>query len=117
MANILATQYNSVFSRPRTKLPSADDLFNTNNDRPSIFNIDFSEKDIEEAKDGIKTTASAGPDGFPAMLLKQCKKELSKPLYMIWRSSLDSGKVSLLLKRANIIPIHKGIVWISCFFS
>ena len=56
----------------------------------------------------ISTSASAGPDRFPAILLKNCQKILSRPLYKIWCKSLDSGEIPLLMKKANIIPVHKG---------
>ena len=37
-----------------------------------------------------------------------CKHSLAKPLYLIWRRSLDTGEIPSVLKRANIVPIHKG---------
>ena len=40
--------------------------------------------------------------------MKNCRKILSRPLYKIWRKSLDSGEIPPLMKRANIIPVHKG---------
>ena len=32
----------------------------------------------------------------------------SKPLYVLWRKSLDMGITPVDLKHSNIIPIHKG---------
>ena len=59
-----------------------------------ISDIEFSVKDIEEAISDISTTAAAGPDRFPAILLKQCKSQLAKPLFIIWRTSdLPSLKI------------------------
>ena len=63
---------------------------------------------ILDAIDEIPTTAAAGQDRFPALLLKNCKYSLSKPLFFIRRWSLDTGIIPQLLKTANIIPIHKG---------
>ena len=65
-------------------------------------------KDIEEAISEISATATAGPDRFPAILLKQCKSQLAKPLFIIWRTSMDSGVIPNIMKAANIIPVHKG---------
>merc|ERR1712030_58428 len=39
---------------------------------------------------------------------KQCKRELSRPLYLIWKKSLSTGEIPNILKTANIVPIHKG---------
>ena len=73
-----------------------------------ISDIKFSVKDIEEAISDISTTAAAGPDSFPAILLKQCKSQLVKPLFIIWRTSMDSGVIPDIMKTSNIIPVHKG---------
>ena len=37
-----------------------------------------------------------------------CKSELSSPLYVIWRESLNTGKIPATCKSANIVPIYKG---------
>ena len=68
----------------------------------------FSQEDIEKACAELKGTAAPGPDGVPAILLKNCRKELSKPLYILWRSSLDSGNIPAELLLVLISPIHKG---------
>ena len=53
-----------------------------------LADISFSEEDIEAACSELKASSAAGADGIPACLLKTCKKELSKPLHILWRSSL-----------------------------
>ena len=109
MADMLSTQYNSVYSIPKEPLPKAEELFTNNHvNNHWLHNINFDEEDIVEAIDQISPSAAAGPDGFPAMLLKTCKYSISKPLYLIWRRSLDSGLIPRSMKTANIIPIHKG---------
>ena len=65
-------------------------------------------KEIEESIDEIASTAAAGPDRFPAILLKTCKKILSKSLLILWRNCFDLGVTPKLLKRSHIVPIHKG---------
>ena len=87
MANILSTQYNSVFSQPRGPLMEPRAIFSSTDDGPSIMDIQFTEGDIEEAINELKNNAAAGPDGYPAVFLKECKAEVLKPLYLIWRSS------------------------------
>ncbi|CAL4131540.1 unnamed protein product, partial [Meganyctiphanes norvegica] len=39
--------------------------------------------------------------------MKACAEELSTPLYILWRHSLDSGDIASLLKSAVICPILK----------
>ena len=44
----------------------------------------------------IKNDSAPGPDHFPVTLLKQCAEELSEPLYILWRYSLDTGDIASL---------------------
>ena len=109
MAKMLSEQYNSVFSTPKEPMPEVKEIFpDTHSRHQGLCNITFDEEDIIEAIDQISLTAAAGPDRFPAILLKTCKRPLAKPLYLIWRRSLDTGEIPLILKTANIIPIYKG---------
>ena len=91
-------------------LMASNDLFEQtgNAEGPVLTDISFKPLDIIEAIDELSSNSAAGPDQFPAILLKQCRKSLSKPLYMIWKKSLSTGEIPNSLKTANIVPIHKG---------
>ena len=109
MAKMLAEQYSRAYSTPKEPLPKAKEIFSDICSRnQGLQNIAFDEEDIEEAIDQISPTAAAGPDRFPALLLKMCKRSLAKPLFLIWRRSLDTGEIPFVLKTANVVPIHKG---------
>ena len=108
MADLLASQYNSVFSDQRYETNNPEDIFKENDRRRCIRDINFSEADFIEAINELASNSSSGPDEFPAMLLKKCSESLATPLFKIWRSSLDSGTVPDVCKFAHIIPIHKG---------
>ena len=109
-AEALKYQYDSVFSAPRPAWSVSDPKahFAVQDDQDSLNDFKFNPEDIERACSELKGTAAAGPDGVPAILLKTCKKELSKPLYIMWRASLDSGKIPPELLLVLITPIHKG---------
>jgi hypothetical protein len=106
----LKRQYASVFSAPRPAWSVTDpkEQFKFEEDDGSLTDFKFSPEDNEKAYSELKGTAAAGPDGVPAILLKTCRKELSKPLYILWRSSLDSGNIPSELLLVMISPIHKG---------
>ena len=109
MAEMLKEQYSKVFSTPKEPLQQPQQIFTDQNwNEPELSDFDFSVDDLIEAISEISPTAAAGPDRFPAVLLKKCKEELAKPLYIIWRQSLDTGQVPQILKTAHIIPIYKG---------
>ena len=111
MAEMLSEQYRSVFSVPKEKLKLPEEIFTDREnptDRTTLLDVQFDEEDIAKAIGEVSPTAAAGPDRFPAILLKQCRTVLSRPLFIIWRKSLDTGQIPRFLKTAHIIPIHKG---------
>ena len=74
----------------------------------TLTDIEFTLADIQQACAQLKGTAAPGPDGVPAIMLKTCRKELAKPLHILWRSSLDTGVIPTDLLLVLICPIHKG---------
>ena len=56
----------------------------------------------------LKANSSPGPDGVPAVLLKTASKELSQPLFLLWRASMDQGVIPPDLLLVLISPVHKG---------
>ena len=105
MAEILSRQYVTVFS-----VPKPDDTMQNERDVnvDIIPDLQVTEDDLIKAINELSQTAAPGPDGFPAIFLKQCKEELSIPLCILWRQSLDKGVVPDELKRCTITPIYKG---------
>ena len=84
------------------------EFFNCLGDGPALTALSFTEKDIEQACGELKSCSAAGADGVPSALLKCCRKELSKPLFLLWRSSLDQGSIPADLLLVLISPVHKG---------
>ena len=109
---MLGIQYSSVFVEPRPEwvVEDVQDFFKPNQDDDSqvLLDIMFSQEDIEAACAELKTSSAAGADGVPASLLKTCRKELSRPLYILWRASLDQGLIPSDLLLVLISPVHKG---------
>ena len=103
MASILSDQYSSVFSAP-FQWP-----LNLSHDHtPKLSDVTFDESHIQAAIEEISPSAAPGPDGFPAILLRECKEAISKPLYLMRRKYLDTGEIPDSLKISYITPIHKG---------
>ena len=99
----------SVFDalRPTWLVDDTSDHFRVEEGDGSFSDFTFCPVDIEKACAELKGTAAAGPDGVPASLLKNYRKELSKPIYTFWRASLDSGSIPTDLL-VIICPVHKG---------
>ena len=62
-------------------------------DVTKLRNVLFDRADIQEAIDHLSSNAAPGPDGFPSILLKMCKIELSIPLELIFKESLKTGEM------------------------
>ena len=107
MADILSEQYSSVFSTLHSVPVNPDEIFNSTNES-HLLDFEFSPEDIIKSIDDISSNAAAGPDGFPAIFLKQCKQEIAIPLYNIWREYLDLSITPSSSRTSNIVPIHKG---------
>ena len=104
MAELLSTQYASVFSVPKQDAGEPTAL---KTDK-KLSDITFTTEDMESAISELRSNAAAGDDGFPAILLKNCKSALSLPLTLFWRRCMDESYIPLRLKRSIITPIHKG---------
>ena len=105
MANLFQAQYKSVFSNPKNDYTFLNEVATPDK---VINNIEFTEKDFIEEINSLSSNSAAGPDGIPAIFLKNCKCSLAKPLCMFWRTCLDSGTTPRVLKVNFITPIFKS---------
>ena len=55
----------------------------------------------------LKDSTAEGPDGIGSKILKIAAEELSKPLRMLFNTSLATGSVLLDWKKAEVVPIFK----------
>ena len=109
MTEILSNQYTKVFSKPSNETNTSENHQQNANLKSFLSNIEINEEDFHEAITSLSTNAAAGPDGFPAILLKNCKENLAKPLTLLWRKTQSDGIVPDKLKTMLITPIHKGV--------
>ena len=104
VADILQDQFCSSFSDPACQdkqlpLPS--------NPSASLGNISLTIGDIISAIDEINASSSSPDFSIPAIVLKNCKHELSKPLLMMWQESFNTGKIPSSYKFQLISPVYK----------
>ena len=117
VANRLTDEYSSEFTEKEVKRNEKGEIINGREEIERLFDkeedgeltdITIEEKDIKDAIDSMDENSSAGPDGVPAYILKKLRDYLAKPLKLIFRKSLDEGKLPEMFKMAYITPIHKG---------
>ena len=68
----------------------------------------FDWEDFSNAIEAIPNGASCGPDGIPAIMMKQARIPISIMLSKLFKSCLQTGEIPKILKLAYIVPIHKG---------
>ena len=74
---------------------------------PKIGDITFSQADIEEAVDDMNRDASSTDHDIPALILKECKNNISCPLFLIWKESFESEVIPVDMDIQSITPIFK----------
>ncbi|CAG9134857.1 unnamed protein product [Plutella xylostella] len=73
-----------------------------------IASIDIDIAEIERLLKSLDLSKAAGPDDLPASFITNCATELSLPIAIIFRRSLNEGVVPRKWKSAFISPIHKA---------
>ena len=108
VADILQNQFSSVFSDPDSPYIKDPQFYPPYTEKLFIeYNMEVSDEDILEAIKEIKTDSACGPDGIPAILLKEYAGSLCEPLKIIWTESMKTGIVPSYYKRAYVAPLHK----------
>ncbi|KAL5255606.1 hypothetical protein ACHWQZ_G010992 [Mnemiopsis leidyi] len=106
MADILQTQYSSVFSDPGN--PKKRNTLDKNSEpSETISGIEFTEEDIISAIDEIDPESATSDGDIPAKILKFCKRPLSHALFKLWKCSYEVGKIPQVYKEQFITPVYK----------
>ena len=105
MAEILNSQYKDMFSYIKDSYPP---MYNNPIQVPALDDIQFTKEDLIQVMKSIHPSSASRHDQFPAYLLKHYAEELSVPLEIMWRRSLDSGKMPEGILKSIITPIYKN---------
>ena len=108
MANILAQQYESVFSSPKYNSEEIKQRVHESGANAKFSDLTITEEDICQSIGKISENSAPGPDGIPAILLKRCCNALKLPLRLLWERSLELGEIPTGTKLGVITPVHKG---------
>jgi hypothetical protein len=73
----------------------------------SIENINFTENDILKHIKNLNPNKSHGHDQISIRMIKICDRALTKPLFIIYKNSIEKGVFPTSWKHANVLPIHK----------
>jgi hypothetical protein len=102
-ANILNRQFTSVFSvDDNSPLPDLG-----LGQHPTMTDITVNQNGVTKLLRNLKASTASGPDGIPAMLLKETAEEISPAVTLLFQASIDQGCVPSQWKKALIVPIYK----------
>ena len=107
MSKIMNEYFLTVFTQEKVQdIPESEQVFN-GEEAEMLTDITITKEIVEQEIDKLKKFKSPGPDEIYPRVLKECKEIISDTLVSVFRKSLDSGKVPLLWKQANVVPIFK----------
>ena len=94
--------------KQNTKKGSDTNLHQTVKDSPkSVFILPTTEREVVNIAKKLKGKQSAGYDGIPESIVKQCMHVIKKPLTHIYNISFMTGVFPDKWKLAKIKPLHK----------
>jgi len=107
IAQSFNTYFASVFTQEDiNSIPKPVDVF-VNSDDKKLIDISFTQHDIDVQLAKLRIDKAAGADGLSPRLLSETKQEISYPLLILFRKSLDEASVPDDWKCANVCPIFK----------
>lgn len=68
----------------------------------------ISQIEVYEAIKYLKINKGVGPDGIPAILLKNCIANITPILHKLFEKSLSEGNLPTLWKISFVTPVHKS---------
>jgi hypothetical protein len=74
---------------------------------PTLLINEFDEEAVYKALRKVKDKSTAGPDGIPAFLLRDCASAFAYPLTALFNLSLKTSTYPASWKKSLISPIHK----------
>ena len=106
MVEVLSDQFKSVFTKEnQSEITLLQPQTLTEDSIRDIGNI--SSEMVRHYLKRVKANKAEGPDEIYARILRECEKEISLPLAIIFSKSISETKIPLDWKRANVVPIFK----------
>ncbi len=104
-ANVLSGFFKQVFTNEDTSIiPEFEERVTAE----ALEDVMFTEEDILKLLKEININKSQGPDLLHPRLLFEARELITKPLFIIFRKSIDTGILPREWKEADISPIYKN---------
>ena len=93
----------SVFTCSDGEIPTKEPI----NGNAWLSDMVVTEERVKQKIDGMRENSAPGPDGFPPILFKILRDDIAKPVSILFRKSIDDGKIPDEWRDAKITVIHK----------
>ena len=102
IANAFAQHFSDNFNCTNVNVD-----INMNISHNSLCSITIDHDDLRNRHLAVNVGLAAGPNGLPAIFLRECANNLSLPLFIISNKIIRSGIFPHFWKKTYITPIHK----------
>ena len=99
--------FGSVFTKENTNSISHPVQVFTGDNKERLLDVDMSQSMVEKKLKYLNKTKAPGVDGIHPSLLRELSKQLSGPLSILFRRTLDEGTVPAVWREANVTPLYK----------
>ena len=101
--------FNNFFAKQCTLFENSSKLLIDSSKRTNnpISTISFTKDDIANFIKNLNPNSAQGFNMISIRMLKICGDSFLKPLELIFKSCIESGKFPIEWKKANVVPIHK----------
>ena len=101
-AELLNNHYSSVFTRCDVPLPTKEYSGTT-----KLSDIEVNKVKIKDAIDHLREFSAPGPDNVTNKIIVELKNEISFPLAILFRKSLDESCIPDEWRLSNVTPVYK----------
>ena len=105
--NILNIFFGSVFTKENIESMTKPRQQFDERKGSKLTDTEIEPHNVEKKLMNIKLNKAAGMDGLHTNILKALSEEMSLPLCMIFKKSLDEGVVPIDWRAANVVPLYK----------
>ena len=103
-----AALFNEYFHSVFTSNSDPPDLNQTSNSGPVLEDFEITVADVFKGLSSLNVHKSAGPDGFPAILLKSCAVALCEPVHHIFHQCYTQSYLPEEWKTHKVTPVYKS---------
>lgn len=107
IANLFANFFSRSFTNHVQEPDSEYFSYMSNCSQTSLNSIEIPLETVITKINSLKNEYSPGPDGLPAVVLKECQHFLAQPIKTLFQLSISQGIFPTLWKSSYITPLHK----------